>query len=330
MKNAVLLNSTLTYNHVGCYLTSLGLRKVLIKAGVSIAYEIEVNNSDFSHVEELLKHDRDLLVVVNGEGTVHDDQPYAITLIEFCKKYSSRCMFLNSQFRNMSQQYVEIANQFLLTQVRTRRDYEWCLNAGLGNVAYCPDMIFFSGYRTMLNNSNLDKLTRKGGGGVFTDSHVVDASIKIHTLFRNCKSAEWVNFHYMPRGISRQRKFLLTLAGKIYKRRYGYKLDNHLGCFELSKIVRKFAEADYVLTGRYHAACLAMLYGKPLIYSYSNTSKIRDLCSDFSYGVELNEMEDIQEADVWKMADSQSNLSIIHALEAFETELLKRVSGFVV
>ena len=94
---------------------------------------------------------------------------------------------------------------------------------------------------------------------------------------------DWVNFHYYPLGsfprldrFLRTRLFRTTFAANAL----GARLGNPHGRHTLSETLRRFAAADTIITGRYHAACLAVAFGKPLECLSSNTPKIERLMAD--------------------------------------------------
>ncbi|EDM26044.1 hypothetical protein LNTAR_04321 [Lentisphaera araneosa HTCC2155] len=286
---AILINSTSTYNHLGCYFTTYGLKKLLNKHHVEIIYELEVNNLNFECCSDLLDSQKDCLLIINGEGTIHDNQPYACALLNFSKKYHNRTLLLNSQLRNMSSNYIQIIKTFLFVQVRTRFDENWCLENNLTNVVYCPDMLFYSGIEKICKNKSKNKWV------IYTDSHCVDAAYQIAKMYSNedYKNKKWINLHYLNPGtaISKFKLTCLNLLKYVYSSKYITKYLNNLSCNYLSSIISDFLNAKVVITGRYHGACLAIALGKPLIYGNSNTSKIKDLCNDFKTGIGLKKFQ---------------------------------------
>lgn len=288
MINAVLLNSTSTYLHLGCYLTSQGLKTLLNDLKINIIYEHEVNNYNFDNLNKILDSKLNTIIVINGEGTFHDDQPYAKALLDFVDRLSIPFIILNSQFRNMSERYLCIAKRALAIQVRTQKDFEYLELHHFGNHHYCPDMLFYSGITqdTNINSGNI----------IFTDSHTVSGSEIINNLYSNDLSGKkWVNIHFKKNGnLNLYDSFKYNIAKNLLKFCNNIKMKNIVSESSLSDTIYSFISANAIVTGRYHAACLAIALEKPLIFSYSNTDKIKDLCSDFNWGCSYEEVDNLE------------------------------------
>lgn len=289
---AILINSTQTYLHAGCYFTSAGLKNVLTSAGVKVVLEFEVNNPRLHSASSLLNQNPDVWLILNGEGTLHDDQPYARVLLEFLNRYISRSMILNSGLQRMSLKFLEDIKEIPLFQLRTIRDFQEARKAGIENCVYCPDMLFWSGL------VELGKVLPKARATniVFTDSHVGEASRDLASLYFKCNQPKnWLNIHYFDeRQITRKELFEKRLSavfsGVLANTPFAYKLLNRASRCKLSQFVLQFANATGVVTGRYHAACMALALGIPFRFVNSNTSKIQALAHDFGSGlpVDLN------------------------------------------
>ncbi len=285
MQKAVLLNNTASYNHLGCYLTVLGLKKLLARCGIDVIYELEVNNTDFERLINVLKGDENTLLIINGEGTLHDDQAYAKALLELSEPFKTRTIILNSQLRNMGDRYISILQSMPLIQLRTMYDYSWCKNNGIKNITYCPDMLFYSGYKPLDNKKIQDNFI------VYTDSHSEQETKRLVSIYLKDKRKNkiWVNMHYCYPGKGKPKLKIMLLKGlsKFFPKTFLWRLEAARER-NISQILRIFESADSVITGRYHAACLAIQAKKPLFIAGSNTTKLRDLCNDFDWGEELN------------------------------------------
>lgn len=292
MTDIIILNSTSTYLHLGSYLTILGLRKLINSLDARIIFEHEVNNKDFSDVLKLYNNSENPLIIVNGEGTFHDDQDFACSLLDFIDINKLNFMILNSQFRNMSEKYIEIIKKAKVLQVRTKKDYYYCEGKQVDNLLYCPDMLFFSGIMSSKKeDSNLDEI-------ILTDSHVQKASLSIIHFFLKNKNYKkrWVNIHFRETSnLDIYQRFKLSLFNFLNRfitrlnTKTQLSLLNNLNKTSFSKTLFFFINSKLIITGRYHGACLAILLNKPLLYTYSNTTKIENLCNDFNWGMELNE-----------------------------------------
>ncbi|MAR89405.1 MAG: hypothetical protein CML06_00780 [Pseudomonadales bacterium] len=288
MKKAVIINSTSTYNHLGCYLTMNGLRRLLHNCSINVIFELEVNNYDFCTVKKLLDENKSCFLIINGEGTIHDDQPYATALLRFAEHYEKRTLILNSQLKNMSSVYIEIMKRFKLVQLRTRADFDYALEAGLKNIAYCPDMLFNSG----LEPRNFSKSNKPSV--VFTDSHDQEQSKTLFEMYSATPNEvrKWCNIHYLYTGEKKSsvKSIILYLLAKLAPRLFGYRHLNHISRSSISSTLDTLYEATIIVTARYHTACIGILAGKKIFYGSSNTTKVRDICDDFNVGAPLSEI----------------------------------------
>jgi len=291
MTEIIILNSTSTYLHLGSYLTMLGLKKLINSLNANIIFEHEVNNYDFSDVIEVYNRSNKPLIIVNGEGTFHDDQSFAKEILEVLDENKMSFIILNAQFRNMSDKYINIVKTSKLLQVRTQKDYNYCKGKGLENLLYCPDMLFFSGVSEINEIDVFDEI-------LFTDSHVEKASAAIINKFleKSKFKKKWINIHFRETcSLSFYESFKLRILHKINNKidklntRKQLSVLNNLNKMNFSKTLFAFMNSKLIITGRYHAACLGILLKKPVLYTYSNTSKIKDVCMDFNWGEELNQ-----------------------------------------
>ena len=318
MNEAIILNSTSTYLHLGSYLTMVGLKKLLTSININVVFEHEVNNYNFSEVLKFYNDNDKPLIIINGEGTFHDDQVFATSILDFLDKNKIEFMILNSQFRNMSKKYIQIALKSKWIQVRTKKDYNYCKKIGINNLSYCPDMIFYSGIKASDHSNNNDI------GVLFTDSHVQVANkdiISNYLVENNELKKTWINIHFYETALMNAYiRFKILVYSLLHKKinflSYKMKLSvlNNLKKTSLSSTLFAFINSRIIVTGRYHGACLSILLKKPLLYSYSNTSKIKDLCDDFNWGSEIKEKIDysiIESEDLEKKhLDIIKNLAI--------------------
>jgi hypothetical protein len=282
------------------------LKKILGHVGFNCVFECDVNNYDLKAVEVLLENNKDLLLVVNGEGTFHDDQSYALFLLSFIDKYAERTLLMNTQFKDMPSANVKVLNRLKLFQVRTKKDYLWCSNAGVEGHVYCPDMLFYSGLKNLI--------CPQSHKVIFTDSHDPSESESLFKCYQVAKDSEWVNFHYIQAGVKIQKgSELLRLCALSISLYDEWKYTNWKNRTYLPQLLYKFLSAGCVVTGRYHAACLAILFEKNLYIAGSNTSKISDLCEDFGVGMPYDKfkggcVEELKKADLTVLSAGESRL----------------------
>lgn len=277
MKDVILINSTSNYLHAGCSLTMLGLRKLLYYSNLNVIFEVDYGNNFDKNLILFLNKNKDIKIVINGEGTFHGSQDYMVKILEFCKPFLNRTILLNSQMHNLNQDYINYIRDMQLVQIRNKTDCSGLINNGVENAIYCPDMLFFSGLKPLSNfQSNVT---------IFTDSQDKLQTKAIWRDYVSLKSEKiWVNFHYQQISSSSHgfsyRKYLLknfpNFSSKLH-----YKLQHILRKETLSELICTFSSAEKIYTGRYHAVCLAILLKKNFTAFSSNTPKIRNLIFDF-------------------------------------------------
>lgn len=293
-KKVVLVNSTQTYSHLGCYLTMSGLKSFLCSNNCSIVYELGVNQYDASSVNRIMDTDSSCLLVINGEGTFHDDQPYAKWLIGLSKPYAHRTVLINSQFKNMSPALLGVVRHYALVSVRTKRDMDYLKAHGFTKAVYCPDMLFNAG---IINLKGIEG--HRDDGFLFTDSHSFESTLELLNVYRSMtgRDCSWVDFHFLNLGGSdskskrRVANLLLRIDSSYCPDSLMVKSLNIAGRAYLSDLVNRFMSAECIVTGRYHAACLGIALGIPVVYSYSNTTKVEDVCTDFGWGMSLSDFK---------------------------------------
>jgi len=323
MRAAILLNSTSTYLHVGCYLTSVGLKKLLAGLELNIVFEHEVNNCNFRRLLQVINMYGKPLIIINGEGTFHDDQAHAVKILEFLEKHEVEFVILNTQFKRMSDKFIDVVKKAKLVQLRTMTDYEYCVSVGIENSIYCPDMLFYSGVMAIAADHRCE-------GVVFTDSHMGQASREIARVFKSYKEKKkWVNLHFFETANRNVYDCLRRLIAscvlpfaKFLSEEMLVRFLNISMKLNLSTVEADFISAEVIVTGRYHGACLAIALKKPLYFSYSNTSKVQDLCLDFNWGKKLSSEAEISRFDVSNNQYDQN----IRLIERKYGELLVRFS----
>ena len=103
---ALLLNDTSWDDHHGCQLVVQQIHRFAAQAGIDIIWSSPVGHSwqtDKKLLDCLATID---LCLLNGEGTMHDDAPAALCLLEAVHYFASReipCFLINSVWQNNDQ-----------------------------------------------------------------------------------------------------------------------------------------------------------------------------------------------------------------------------------
>ena len=101
MKTCILINSTRNVDHIGCKLTVSGLSSILQNCNLKIEYEISIREPNLESLIKSFGEKVDYLII-NGEGTFHDDQVEAVRIIKAINGYEYKTYLMNTQFHNMS------------------------------------------------------------------------------------------------------------------------------------------------------------------------------------------------------------------------------------
>ncbi len=146
-----------------------GLKATLRDSSIGVVFEIDVNESEIDTAPDLFRLNPDALVVINGEGTFHSDQPYARRILKAAAGVGHRTLLFNSQFTRMGAEAVNVVRKLALVQVRNKADQADLTAEGI-DALICPDMLF----AVSLDRMNFPKTS--GGGVLYSDSHRADVT----------------------------------------------------------------------------------------------------------------------------------------------------------
>ena len=265
--SALLINDTRSDNHIGCQLVVSNL----IKEASNNAIEI----SETITTAELFRQNKDVLKIlnkvkltlVNGEGSLHDSKPRSIRICELgelSKKASKPTFLINSHWSNNSTcaHHLNIFDMCYFRDSTSLEEANQYIKKGKARLS--ADLIFLS--PKIKKNTNTT-------GIVVTDSVKKKKSIKL------AKFAIKNNARFYPMSDSFNRKnkwnYPLRLALHLTKNKIP---DDYYNTIPMETLI---ANSSCLITGRFHAACLALLNDTPFIGVSSNTAKIEALCKDF-------------------------------------------------
>lgn len=263
MRNALLLNDTTReIGHIGCFLTIQNINKACRESGINIVdYDPVINGSfdESAFRDRLTKCD---LVLVNGEGSLHHNA--ASTLFNKCeiaKKTGKKIFLINSvwQANTKTRSFLDL---FSLIFVRESLSLQELRRDGYNQCSVVPDMVFYAPpTQPPLNTKDID--------GLIIDSVIPDVTLTLAKL-------------------ALTKNLPMQFMGRWHKRQF---LRQHPFTFMLLQLAKGpppsllnnpdvVANSQFLITGRYHGACLAMIYGVPFIAIASNTHKIEGLLAD--------------------------------------------------
>jgi polysaccharide pyruvyl transferase WcaK-like protein len=329
---AVLINDTVADGHFGCSRVVGAIETLTAENGISIIGRSPVHKdwqSDQSVLSAMSEADA---VLVNGEGTIHDDRPAARRLAgvaDYCASIGKPAVLLNASWFSNGPDLLDMARRFAIIAVRESESEKQLRDAGLT----CRRMADLALYE------EIQPLPRSNRVGV-TDSVLSDVALQLD-LFRRRHKGEIVNLFHGQDGIAGFR-FFLQLFGA--RRALGDPV-------RLSKAVRaaiafyrsqmptddsllkEIAQLTLLVTGRFHAAIFALATLTPLLAVESNTPKISATLkdagvdpwrvrSDAGFDAEL-----LQRASRWTGDEEANILDFLSDNRARQKQLFKDIAA---
>lgn len=267
--NTILLNDTRSDEHIGCELVVTNSLRKCQEYGLNIRKTITISEaSEASELIAPLLEDTDL-VLLNGEGTLHDDKRNAIALLKaakFASEKDCKIVLYNALWDNnpIGKSYLPC---FDLIYCRDQKSLERLLaDHPQAKAEFVPDMIF---------------VTELPSFSDFTQSGIlVSDSVDKKKCIRLTQFALKNDYAFAPMSVAYFRK----LKKKPWLR---YRISKRISNTTLEKIesprdfISKILSSNYVITGRFHMACLCFLCDTPVYCISSNTTKIESLFDDF-------------------------------------------------
>ena len=261
---AILLNDTRSENHVGCSMVMRHVLRACERAGIRPLDTLPTSSPD----DEAFVRGwagRIQLVLLNGEGTMHDDQPKARGLARaarWASERGKRVVLFNTVWQNNSELNRLLPHLDLLF-CRESLSADEARRAGTG-ASVVPDMVFAA------DGDRLPRRCQSAEGLAVLDA--LDGRLARRLAWRACRCGDV----YMPMNganyerICRRRLLRWALALRCPGsprppgRDFLEQLSLHRGA----------------ISGRFHGTCLCFLAGVPVASIASNTHKIEGLYLD--------------------------------------------------
>ena len=257
----------------------------LIKQSFPIHYKPE----NISNLKEKLS-DVDV-IIVNGEGTIHDSQKTAEQLLDFvklCYSFNKNIYLINSTLFNNNKETMIKLKYFTNIFVRDKASLS-VLKKHKINGYYVPDLVF-------LKSKSLKPLFQKDSKIIVNDSILSEVTNELFNIYQKNK----IKFKYIPmlslfRPNENKYKLKITRIVRYIRHIFiifFYQLFNYNKNYFLSyknysyypfNFITELNKSSGVITGRYHTVCMALKLNIPFLYVSSNTRKIEDLLSDVGF-----------------------------------------------
>lgn len=284
-KRAVVLNDTSWEHHHGCAKVMANLRDGLASSGIDIASSFPVGKDwrkDKRICADISSCD---ILVVNGEGTIHDDTAMAQSLVasgEFATKWGVPAILINSTWHSNSLELAEKARFFKNIYVRESRSQAELAKNGVKS-AVVPDLTFMS-----CKESLSDELRE---GVIVTDSVYNDISEKLYCTSKNHNDIDFIPL-LAPFKIR-------ETSGKFIEKYIKYKIyglvSEQLEALGLVRqhyismryvlpsvedILNAFLSHKLVVCARFHGLCFALQTLTPFVAIGSNSHKVEGILED--------------------------------------------------
>jgi len=260
---AVLLNDTRCEDHIGCELVIGNIVRLCKQFDIEVIKTILISDPDPIASVKKVVESVDLLLL-NGEGTMHDDAPKALKYAEavaFAKAQGVKCVLMNSVWQRNSKlnEYLKFFDLIYCRESLSAAE----INALGYEAVVVPDMTFAT------EAHELPKVGKK------FDLLIIDSVDKCATTQLRRLSYKW-RVPFLPmnsRSLRKERKspIRFTLHSVL-----GFGLIKD----PISQTLPLIASARYILSGRFHGVCFSMLFGIPVIAISSNTHKLQGLFQD--------------------------------------------------
>ncbi len=307
---------------------SRGFRVLAIPAGTSWR----------DHEEEI---DRANVVVVNGEGTLHHSAPAAMELMAiapYCQSRAIPVFLVNSVWQDNSRMMAQQAKSFSGCFVRESRSQQELATHGV-TAEVVPDLVVGwpekagSDERSGLlvtdsvnleDTGQLAKLAKKTPGAHFTTLHPAPGSpTDLATYpFRRLERRKG------PGAWSEMRKRAYRLRGDLYqanRRRQGQQVD-----YSLDGFFEALSSSQLLITGRYHAVCMALVTRTPFFALGSNSHKVESMLDDAGLSHRLVDLGALREAGAdqsgWDASDDSRAAAYCEAAKASQEQMFDRIS----
>ena len=268
MVNAIILNDTRPGGHVGCNLVMQQLLAECKFSNINILCTFITTTDLASRIAGYLPWCN--IAIINGEGTMHHDGPGALILTQaakIIKEAGIPIALINTVWEGNI-----IANQLLpiLSLIYTRESLSAraIKSKHQLEVNLAPDLIF-----NHAQNLLFHKKSNRRTSIITTDNVRPDLStILARYALRN--KSNYIRMQGRPslRSLKSISNWAILFA--IGRCKMQIRIED----------INIFADADIVVTGRFHGACLSILAGKPFIAVESNTHKIQGLLRDANLG----------------------------------------------
>ncbi len=319
-KNVLLINDTSNNHHHGCEIVMSNFENLLNKHHFKISNRVK-NGFDWHKKIHFLNNLENIdIVIVNGEGSIHHNQKIGYDMIKiakYAKKYNKPAVLINCTYESNSHDYKKYLEFFDIISVRESRSYKELKKIDV-NSLIVPDLCF---YFDLLK----DNYYKRSNKIILSDSNILEITKKLFICSK--KNNNYVYIPILTNGMNFiKNDFFLLKKIKYYIKKNLFKFfkfepnnndkNRYYGVGSFYDYLEILKKNNFLISGRFHSTCFAIITKTPFLAIKSNTFKIESLIEDVQLNkerlIELsyltkNEMYDKSNFIKYKFSDQELN-----------------------
>lgn len=266
--NVIVLNDTRReINHAGCRQVMRNLYQILSQSDITVirSYQNPDSIQDPSYQHDLKKANA---VIINGEGSFHDDQPIACSIMKaamIAKQFGKKVVLLNATWQNnlLLDRCIDCFDRIV---VREPQSLQHLSQRGI-SAEIAPDLSFYGATDIRIPTIRENRA-------------VVDSVYPFVTqLLRRYAHEKKLSFYYMGAIPKTKRGIRYWIRKIIYS--------NHRGAITPFPKFENPTRFSFLVAGRFHAVCYAIMTQTPFVAIGSNTWKTESTLSNAGFPLEM-------------------------------------------
>ncbi len=287
---AVLLNDTSTANHHGCRHVIGNMEYLLSKNDIEIMARSPVGyhwQNDPEFLKSLPQCD---LIIINGEGTLHDGRDEAKRLLDIADYEPTRDIpkfLVNALYLDNPDSWYDLLNKFNLISFRDSLSYQQAIPHISASAMETLDLSLYCIQPPLISEE-----ARKGMA--YGDSVLKPISKKLRQI------AKAQDQYYMPVRTNRKNwKYNLKTALLTLVSKKNIIVENE------TVFMQHLKQREHYITGRFHGVCLALKTFTPFTAIGSNTSKIQTLLKTFNMSDRFCDIKDLDQHKLHPLSEDE-------------------------
>lgn len=297
MKKVVLLNDTSFENHHGCNIVIENIKRNLEKRDIKLLRTNPIGKywkKNKSFLNSLTQADA---VIINAEGTIHDNSDYAYSLLEIVDYINKPCFLINMTYHNNCNKFSKLVSKFTKVYVRETFSKNELEKDNIDSTVV-PDMTFYTLKKdySLVNEKRIyitdsydikksEELYKIAEKNKITFLPIISPFLKYNSLNSFFKKSKYIFFNNYGSFIE---KF------KVLK----YKYKRFIFVNNEDNLLKNIKNSKFLISSRFHAICLSLHFQVPFVAISSNTFKMESLLNDIGLDkrriIDIKELNDIE------------------------------------